>query len=397
MKTYRAITLRSSVGDIRTAKFEGKEHIVIPIVALVEGVIQAMNAPAPELVLAERFSIAPSGWNGRPVFLDHPLDGGIPISGNSPEVLARSFGRAFHAGVDDKRLLMEAWINEEKAEELGGEAAELISRVRANKKIEISTGAFIVLEEKKGTWNGVKYNGVWDIIIPDHLAILSDGSTGACSYTMGCGVRAAASVMNKDTVVPYRIVGERMSATEWKRRTPEERKAAAAPSLFQKFTQFIGAQAPEEMGDSDLRDELRYVLGVADPTFRYSGDITIVYPQNNRVVYAMYEPEGICYYARTYSLDKNGEATLNDDVVEVERVTTYEPVEPGDELVIAVGKVIALAGARHSSKDQRMVQNLHDTSVSLGADCATVKASEGAKPCGCGKNADAAIESALWE
>jgi hypothetical protein len=396
-QVYRSFTLRTTGAKSRIETFDGRDHVVVPVVALVEGVIQAMNAPAPELVLYERFSVAPSGWNGRPIFLNHPMDGNTPVSGNSPSVLVRSMGKVFNASAANKRLNMEAWLDVTACKALGGKEEQLLDRVKANKAgatIEISTGAFIVLEDKAGSYNGTKYNGVWDIIIPDHLAILEDGATGACSAKMGCGIRSAVAYeTSDDKLIPlYRTETRLNKDKEAKEPNKEQR------SLRRRFAEFLGLMSPEEMGDSDLRETLYNALRVADPAFRYSGDITIVYPQRNLVVFQMYEPEGVCYYRRSYTLDATtGEATFGDAIVECERVTTYEPL-PGqeDELTAALNNVVALAGARHSNKDQKMVQNLHDTAVTLGADCASMKASASGSPCGCGNHAASALEPATW-
>jgi hypothetical protein len=391
-RQYRTITFRSSGVELRTAKFEGRDHLVIPVVALVEGVIQAMNAPNPELVRAEVFSVAPSGWNGRPIFLDHPMSGNTPISGNTPEVLPSSFGRVFNAHVDGTRLLMEAWIDEEKAKELGGDPEKLLTRVRANKSIEISTGAFIVVNDKKGRYLGKAYTGEWETLIPDHLAILNEGATGACSYKMGCGVRAAIAFEVKGTEIVPLYAAEKKPMEKLDRAAVK--KEYKNRSLLQRAMAFVGLMAPEDMGDMDLREELYYALRLADPTFRYQGDIVIVYPQLNQVVYSMYEPEGICYYRRDYTLDAtSGEATVSDTPVECERVTTYEPIGQEDQLTAAMKSVVALAGARHSAKDQKMIQAVHDTAQSLGANCG-VKASAGT--CGCGNHAGTELQPATW-
>jgi hypothetical protein len=174
--------------ETRREIFEGREHIVVPVVALVEGVVYAMNAHSPELVTAEEFSRAPDGWNGRPLYHGHPLRRGRPVSGNSPEVLSERIGIVFNAGVKKNKLTMEAWIDVERCAQI---APELLKRVEAEEKIEISVGAFVDTDDSKGTYKGKKYFGAWHEIVPDHLALLPEGDTGACSVEMGCGVRAA--------------------------------------------------------------------------------------------------------------------------------------------------------------------------------------------------------------
>jgi len=78
-----AVSFRGAMGStLRTANFDGREYVVVPVVALVEGVIHPVNSAAPELVLAEEFAKAPNGWNGRPVLWNHPRLNGRRVSAN---------------------------------------------------------------------------------------------------------------------------------------------------------------------------------------------------------------------------------------------------------------------------------------------------------------------------
>lgn len=183
------LTLATAGVNIRTETYQGREHVVVPVVALVEGIVHAMNASNPELVTAEEFSRAPIGWNGRPIFYGHPLVKGRPVSGNTPEVLeSKSVGIVFNTLVKDSKLTMEAWIDKEKADAVD---PTLLVRVLAGDPIEISVGAFVETDDSKGEFKGKKYLGAWHDIVPDHLALLPVGEEGACSRKMGCGVRAA--------------------------------------------------------------------------------------------------------------------------------------------------------------------------------------------------------------
>lgn len=196
MSVARHLHLLGATGAMRTALFENEEHLVVPVVALVEGVIHAVNAATPELVLASEFSIAPAGWNGRPVVYDHPNDGTTQISANIPHVLeTMALGRVFNTEVKGKRLLMDAYLNPARAKVLGATAEQIIARVRANEMIEVSVGVFVVAEKSSGTAaNGATYDYIWRNIVPDHLALLPAGMIGACSIEMGCGTPRAATV-----------------------------------------------------------------------------------------------------------------------------------------------------------------------------------------------------------
>lgn len=192
----RDVHLVAAAGKIRTGQKSGREHIVMPLTALVEGVLHAVNSQYPELVLAEEFALSQSGWNGRPVMMNHPEKDGRKVSANTPGVLDESqLGQVFHSKANGRALEMEAWIDPEMARQVP-EGERLLERIQAadpNDPIEVSVGVFMVAEHTEGNYNGKPYKAIWRRIVPDHLAILSEGKTGACSVAMGCGVRYMAS------------------------------------------------------------------------------------------------------------------------------------------------------------------------------------------------------------
>ncbi len=186
----RAFTVLATadVDAIRHEDFEDRDHLVVPVVALVEGVIQSANSERPELALSSVFGQHAQGWDGRPVLLGHPKLNGAPISANTPEVIEKeAFGRLFNTRLDGAKLKTEAWIDLEKVAEMGGEVADKIAALESGELTEISTGLFVVSEIIDGKFNGEDYEAVWNSIVPDHLAILPEGSTGACSIKDGCG------------------------------------------------------------------------------------------------------------------------------------------------------------------------------------------------------------------
>jgi hypothetical protein len=198
----RDIRVNASGYTPRYETFEGREHLVVPVVALVEGVVHAMNATEPEFVAAAQFTKQPAGWNGRPIFEGHPMREGAPVSGNIPEVLAKQrVGLVFNAKSKSGKLMMEAWLDTARCASI---APRLLERAKAGDPIEISVGAFVETDDSTGTWQGKKYRGAWKDLMPDHLALLPEGTEGACSRQMGCGVRAASqwqdpeALMNED-------------------------------------------------------------------------------------------------------------------------------------------------------------------------------------------------------
>ncbi len=182
------VLVEADTDAIRTDTFMGQEHMVVPVIALVEGVVHASNSPVPELALASEFARHPTGWNGRPVVLDHPSINGLKVSANSPVVLQEeAFGSLFNTVLDGIKLKSEIWINLARVEELGDDVKQAVEALQSGELSEISTGLFSDVEQRKGTFNGKAFDGIWRNVTPDHLAILPAGLVGACSVEGGCG------------------------------------------------------------------------------------------------------------------------------------------------------------------------------------------------------------------
>lgn len=188
VKETRFSTFKASPQAIRTEVFDNQEHIVVPIVALVEGVIQGATSPFPELALAEEFMAGNvQAWNGRPVTLGHPQRDGMFVSAGRPDVFeTEKVGFTFNSRIQDNKLKTEAWINLERANrtEAGRSAVE---RLQSGAQVEVSTGFFADLEVASGTHKGEDFFAVQRNIRPDHLAILAEDEIGACNWEDGCG------------------------------------------------------------------------------------------------------------------------------------------------------------------------------------------------------------------
>lgn len=189
MPVEREIHLRAATGRIRTEMYDGREHLVVPVVACMEGVIHAVNASEPEFVPMQTLAASLSGWNGRSVVLGHPTRDGRQISANDPFVLEKHrFGTIFNAKMDGSRLCMEAWIDPKRLETLD---PALLGRVKKGETIEVSIGAHVRTEQRNGAHGGKAYKTAWRDLSSDHLAFLPK-TRGACSIEMGCGALRAA-------------------------------------------------------------------------------------------------------------------------------------------------------------------------------------------------------------
>ena len=179
----------ADTSNIRTETLNGREYTVVPIVALVEGVLQGATSPTPELALSSEFGKVPQSWNGRPLVMNHPQDNGQPVpAGDLNAWRGYHIGFVFNSKIEDSKLLVEAWIDNARVEELGGDAVETLSRINNGDNIEVSTGLFADTVQTHGVYNNAQYQGVWKNVIPDHLALLSNGTIGACSNEDGCGL-----------------------------------------------------------------------------------------------------------------------------------------------------------------------------------------------------------------
>lgn len=198
----RFVTLKGATGKVRIETLNGIDYTVVPVVALLEGVIHPVNAPTPEFVTAELFTPSLTAWNGRPLFAGHPLKDGQPISGNSPEVLATAMGKVFNASQTGKALAMEAWLDPKLIKE-GTSEHKVLTAVTADppQMVEVSVGVFVNASSESGTYGTKSYKSKWLSMTPDHLAMLIS-TPGACSIEMGCGAPrvAAASAHAEHTM-----------------------------------------------------------------------------------------------------------------------------------------------------------------------------------------------------
>jgi len=201
LKDFLAISAHST-GTYRVESLGGTQYVVVPVVALVEGVIQGVTAELPELALASEFGRFPASWNGRPLTMDHPHVPGdsegsiVRVSASASPDIQEQFqiGFIWNTKLVGNKLSMEAWIDPAKANQHSDEARALLAKVKKGEVIEVSTGLFTNLEMGEGVWGkGEKYFSTWRGVVPDHLALLPEGLTGACSVEDGCGAGITAA------------------------------------------------------------------------------------------------------------------------------------------------------------------------------------------------------------
>ncbi len=343
----RCIHIRGAAGgpDLRTAIFREREHLVVPVVAMVEGVVHAVNSATPELVLATELEKSVKSWNGRPVLADHPSRNGILVSANDPNVLeSEAFGTTFNSMMKGRKLLMEAWIDPVEVERVGERAIEIMDRIKGGELIEISVGSFIKSEPVGGEWNGERYDGIWREITSDHLALLSEGKTGACSNVDGCGAPRVATVHSiaGDAIVAEGVIKmalEKKKDGEGKNKNGEGPKPTIRERIMSLF-KFRSGQSESDMSDIDLRRELERQLNSIEPAFM---GVDSVFLEDRLVIYATAADDEFKMFRRGFDVTDDGTVSLNKEKEEVEPVTRFE-------LVSAEGGCGCLGGDKMSKE-----------------------------------------------
>lgn len=342
MKHYLA--LRAHVdGDYRQETLLGRDYIVVPVVALVEGVLQGMSAAQPELALASEYGRFPAGWDGRPVVMSHPVDKkGNPVSANSPTVLEDyAIGTLFNTHVDaDGKLHTEAWVEVTRAEGLNTNSKSILATLQKGEMIEVSTGYFAELEETEGKHNGEKYFAIQRNIVPDHLAFLPEGTLGACSNADGCGaprINKAIFSVNADSLKTAKDCGcgcngegtckdssmPQTNGMDEEGKGKNKGKKKQDPKAYEQGGE--GAVALDLLANSiaggiTLDDARKLVSSSLCKSQMYSYVMAMT---KDTVVYEQYNSINGAYntYQRSYSVGADGKVTLGDDVEEVVLVT----------------------------------------------------------------------------
>ncbi len=340
-----AVNAKTSASSIRTQQFKGTEHIVIPITALVEGVLQGAASVGPELALASEFAKVVEGWNGRPVLLNHPKIDNEYVSANLLKVQEEQvFGMIFNASLEDNRLEVEAWVDTERLAEIGGEAEILINKIKDGEiQAEVSTGLFTTLEESSGVYKGEEFSYIWREVVPDHLAILSEGTIGACSIEDGCGTPPVVNVLQSN-VSPNdcgcgcngagscKTPNDKQGATTMMKKggkpkpkpitnaQEDELNQTIFEGLMSKFKSLISFRT-EELSDRDRQTALMAALKAeASESWFY-----IIATYSDHFVYVAGWDETM--FSRNYQIDDKGAITLESEKVQVRPVTEFVPVE----------------------------------------------------------------------
>lgn len=204
---YAVYASRQDKGyQVKEKMHQGKKHLVVPVVMMVEGVHYGSHGPL--LHSISELGKFPDSWNGIPVVINHPEIEGRNVSANSPEIIEQAVGRVYNTYVkDSKKLAAEAWLDMEKLQNL---SVEILDHIQKGEPIEVSLGLFSDDDMTDGDWNGEHYEAIAKNHRPDHLALLPC-SVGACSLVDGCGLG-----VNSDTTmgVDFVDMSQTITSTE---------------------------------------------------------------------------------------------------------------------------------------------------------------------------------------
>jgi len=287
---------------IKRETFDDVEHLVVPVIAAKEMVMNGLLYPA------EEFKDWVSTWNGVPVPVRHPQVNGLHVSAKSPRIHEQNNIGWFY-NVDftkDNKLKGEIWLNLDKVEKL--KHMDIVEKLEKGEIVEVSTGLFSNIEDKKGTFNGVPYDGIVRHIRPDHLALLPD-DIGACSIKDGCG----ALKNNCECEEPKTIIDK-----------------------FNKALRLVGDKLGLSI-NKDSFDEIHSKLMKALQIDRIDADkmeyVYIVDIFVNEYIYSTEKKGVTTLYKRSYII-QDDKAVLGDDPQEVVRKTTYTPIIKSNEAKI---------------------------------------------------------------
>ncbi len=330
-----SVLASADVSAIKTASLAGKEYTVVPIIALLEGVWQGALADGGELALASEFGKYPASWNARPITLGHPQRAGNFVSAGSPDVYqSEVIGSMYNTTVKDNKLKTEAWICNEKVDQIGDAAINMVDRLKSGEMVEVSTGFFMDLEEASGTYNGVDFVGIWRNIVPDHLALLAEGTLGACSVADGAGaprtnqLRVFSRLSTKEDNKPKIIVSNEkennMAANATNAiNSAESKEISRLGIMFKHILDGVhkvkeGIKVFQDMTYSSIMGALGAALSML------SINAYVIDVVGESVIY--YDFNEYQYLMRKFSIDSAGKVTLGADITPVRSEINYVPI-----------------------------------------------------------------------
>jgi hypothetical protein len=357
--SFKRLAATVNAAQLRTESYQGRDHVVMPTVALVgDIVVQGMSSIGREYIPSHVLAAAPGGWAGRPVVNLHPQNGqGTANTPSSWE--AECFGQIFNPTFEDNRLRVDCYLDPDKAEHVGPDAVEVLSKARAGEIVEVSVGAWVWLVDEPGVApNGEAYDQRWEAAVPDHIAVglQQQGGRGACSAADGCGgprffSAAQATKIKEELRMPFTLL-----------------------AALVKNADPVALAADLGMSNNELASKLSRALRATVPGFLYVAD---VYPESGTLIYIAMPKDEYEWYRCKY--DASGDEATTSLHKRVEPSMTYKPVansdgsEANDEMIIETAARLSdkKCSCQHAADDQLApAQGNEETSMSKVAELA---------------------------
>lgn len=182
--------------NIRRENFKGQEHIVVPVVALRENILE--GHPEGDIFVSQN-EIAKSArlWNDTVITVGHPTKNGQPVQAQRKEIIEeKAVGRLMNVEMNEDKLTGEMFLQENKLKDVKN-GKDVLNILENDELLEVSTGYFsdFLSQHVSNVKSKIPQNAddAHVNIKPDHLALLPN-SEGKCNVEDGCGAPRCNSV-----------------------------------------------------------------------------------------------------------------------------------------------------------------------------------------------------------
>lgn len=228
-------------------------RLCVPMVMAREQVMSGSGGPL--MYPADTLQRTAELWEGIPITVDHPMFNGRPISAANPG--AKVIGTVRRPRFDG-RLVADCCLN---VSLVNYYEPDIVQRIRSGQRIELSTGMNCDVTWQRGSFGGVRYDGVVTNLVPDHLAILPH-HVGACSLRDGCGVLAnmdpeiveEVNEMRADGIVVPSWILNRKQLDDWIEGAPDWEALLSSPLLNRELGSPMSDEAPLPMPQIDYKE-----------------------------------------------------------------------------------------------------------------------------------------------
>jgi len=332
---------------IRYEVYQGKKHLVVPVVMMVEGVHSGSSGP--QFHSAEELGKFPAAWNDIPITVQHPTTDGEFVSAKTPGMIEVAVvGPVYNTFMDDKRLRAEAWLEEDKIKEVSPLA---LAYILQQKPLEVSVGVFTDDILTGGIWNGEAYNISAINHRPDHLALLPGGK-GACSWEDGAGIRVNEDGTGVDSV-GVKINEKGGQEVVLKDIINQVQEKGFMVNLSETGFQDIISAIQKQLDTLDNTERQHYIREVFSDSF----------------VYEVVKTNGgpVQMYKRKYTIGDDAVVAMADEFVEVSRKVEYPEIKGlsahenkkekgGNEMKEKIDGLLTMAGSPFVEADRAKLE-----------------------------------------